>query len=386
MSAIDLVGGDWEQLRSQLSQVKEPIETSATLPPMCYSSDAFFAHELRSVFHKSWIGIGRSDRWQAPGDYAAMEIAGVPIAVLRDEHGVLRAYANSCRHRGARLLSGEGNCRTIRCPFHRWTYALDGRLVLAPRMDKTEGFQLGNYGLIPLRLDSRDGFVFVCLDDTAVILSDWLGDFSDVHAFWSLDDMVSTRRREFEVGCNWKGFMEVFNEYYHLPYVHPHSISGIYDVPDRPDPVRGQYASQFGATQGTGGLLEKDQEQSLPSMKGLTGRNRQGTRYTWVFPNLTFAASSEAVWVYETYPVNPGRTRVVMTICFPKETTNHPEFEERAYHYYARFDAAIEEDIPALENQQAGLSSPFARQGRFSYLEPSVANFACWYAKRVLDS
>lgn len=94
MSAIDLVRGDWEQLKLQLPQVKEPIETSATLPPMCYSNDAFFAHELRSEFHKSWIGIGRSDRWRAPCDYAAMEVAGVPIAVLRDEHGVLRAYAN----------------------------------------------------------------------------------------------------------------------------------------------------------------------------------------------------------------------------------------------------------------------------------------------------
>lgn len=89
--------------------------------------------------------------------------------------------------------------------------------------------------------------------------------------------------------------------------------------------------------------------------------------------------------MYEAYPVAPGRTRVGMTICFPKETTELDEFDTKARHYYTRLDAAIAEDIPALENQHAGLDSPLARQGRFSPLEPSVANFACWYAKQLLD-
>lgn len=378
-------GIDWDRLKRELTAVRKPFAEASTLPPVCYANQAVFQWELESLFRKSWIGIGRSDRWRAPGDYTAMDVAGVPIIVLRDNDGDLCAYANTCRHRGAKLLDGEGNCRTIRCPFHRWTYALDGRLLMAPRMDETENFQLEQHGLIALRVDSNAGFAFVCFDDAVEPLSDWLGEFSRLHTPWPLADMVSTRRREFEVACNWKSFLEVFNEYYHLPYVHATSFGDLYDPPDEADDVRGNFASQFGTTQGTGALLQQTQAYSLPMIEGLSGRNRQGTRYTWMFPNMTFAAGTESVWVYETYPIAPNRTRVGMTACFPAETAARDDFDEQAQHYYERLDAAIDEDIPVLENQQIGLNSPLARQGRFSSLEPSVASFARWYAERVFE-
>lgn len=376
------IGG---QLRELLSEVKAPVETSRTLPPACYSEQSFHEQELRSIFRSAWTSVGRWDRWQAPGDYAALEVGGVPIVVLRDSHGGLRAYANTCRHRGAKLLDGHGNRRTIRCPFHRWTYALDGRLLKAPRMDAAPDFDPSAYGLIPVRVDAHDGFVFVCLDDELGPLDAWLGDFSALHQPWSLSGLVSTRRREFELACNWKSFLEVFNEYYHLPYVHPDSFGDIYDPPDAPDNVTGSYASQFGTTQGTGGLLKESQDHALPTQTGLEGRDRQGTRYTWVFPNLTFAAGTEATWIYEAHPITPDRTRVHMTTCFHPQTTQQPEFKERIQHYYERMDTALDEDIAALENQHAGLSSPLARQGRYcAQLEPNVANFAFWYAQRML--
>ena len=151
------------------------------------------------------------------------------------------------------------------------------------------------------------------------------------------------------------------------------------------DETTGAYASQFGATDGTGGLLEGQQEHALPTIATLTGRNRQGVRYTWMFPNMTFAASNEAMWVYEVYPLAPGRTLVGMTACFPAETAVQDGFKERAAHYYERLDAAIAEDIPALEGQQIGLASPYARQGRYAVLEDSVARFAHWYAGRLMD-
>jgi phenylpropionate dioxygenase-like ring-hydroxylating dioxygenase large terminal subunit len=376
---------DWDRLKQQLAAVQKPVVAASTLPPVCYANQTLFQWELESLFHRSWLGIGRTDRWHDPGDYTAMDMAGAPIIVLRDNDGDLRAYANTCRHRGARLLDGEGSCRTIRCPFHRWTYALDGRLLMAPRMDKTENFQLEEHGLIPLRIDSCDGFAFVCFDETCEPLADWLGNFTRLHAPWLLSDMVCTRRREFEVACNWKSFLEVFNEYYHLPYVHPTSLNDRYDLPDAADEVRGNYASQFGTTQGSSALLQQSEAQSLPLIDSLAGRNRRGTRYTWMFPNMAFAAGNESIWVYETYPIAPNRTRVGMTACFPAETAARPDFDEHVRHYYQRLDTAIDEDIPVLENQQLGLSSPFARQGRFSYLEPSVARFARWYAERLLE-
>lgn len=335
------------------------------------------------MFGKSWVGIGREDRWRGPGDYSAIDIMGVPVVVVRGRSGRLRAFANSCRHRGAKLLSENGNCNAIRCPFHRWTYALDGRLLTAPRMDSTPNFDKSEYGLIPLRIDTLAGFVFVCLDQEVESLQEWFGDFDKLHSPWPLKELVSTRRIEFEVGCNWKVFLEVFNEYYHLPYVHPDSLGDLYDTPEDPETVSGNYVTQFGETKGTGALLADEQDHALPPIENLSGKAARGTRYTWMFPNLTFAAGKESIWVYEAYPLSPARTRVGMTVCFPQSTVEQPEFQQHAEHYYRRMDAALAEDIVALENQQEGLSSPFARQGRFSALEPSVATFACWYAGRM---
>ena len=374
----------WNRIRTQLGRVTAALETSESLPPACYTDPAVLAREYEHIFRTSWVGVGRADRWQAPGDYAALSVGGVPVIVIRGKNGELGAFANSCRHRGTQLLVGEGSCRRIQCPFHSWTYALDGRLIGAPRMDRAQGFEMADYGLVAFRAAVVDGFAFVCLDETVPGLEDWLGDFSHRHAPWQLGAMVATRRREFDVGCNWKMLLEVFNEYYHLPYVHPASFGGIYEEPDAPFAIRGNYTAQFGTTQGTGGLTKDTQDQALPTIAGLEGRNRRGTLYSWMFPNMTFAAGSEAIWVYEAHPIAPDRTRTALTVCFPAETVARADFEERAQHYYGRFDTALAEDIAILERQQAGLTSPYARPGRFADLEPSVATFAHWYAGKML--
>ncbi len=372
-------------LHEQLKKVVPPIDQSQTLPPGCYTDTTFFQQEMKTIFHGAWIGLGRADRWPAPGDYTAMDIAGVPTIVIRDRSGELRAFANSCRHRGMQLLEGEGNTPSITCPYHAWVYAPEGRLIAAPTMQKTSGFDKAASGLHPFRIGTREGFVFLCMDDNAPTLDEWLGDFAQMHAPWSLADLVTARRTEFEVACNWKSYIEVFNEYYHLPTVHPDSITHLYDTPDDTDIVSGNYTTQFGTTQGTAALLDDARDKTLPPIKTLDGRNRQGTRYTWTYPNMTFAASIESVWMFDVYPIAPGRSRVGMTICFTPEAMQLPDYEARAKKYFERFDTAIGEDLPVLEKQYTGLNSPFAKPGRFSCLEPSVANFACWYAQQMND-
>jgi len=340
--------------------------------------------EETAIFRSSWLGIGRADVVPASGDYIALDIAGQSIILLRDREGGLRAFANTCRHRGARLLDGRGNCRGIRCPFHSWAYHLDGRLAAAPHMENAPGFEKDDYGLIAYRVVERSGFVFLCLDDMAPDLGTVLGDFSEVHSPWPMESLVTTRRQESQVGCNWKAFLDVFNDYYHLPFIHPDSINDVYEPPEPADEVTGQYASQFGITEGTGGLLSSQQSEALPPMSELTGREKKGVRYTWVFPNMAFAAGTDALWVYEAYPLGPDRCHVVQSACFPPETLAMPGAEAKIVTYHDRLDAALAEDVEALENQQRGLSNPDARQGRFQpLLEPNVAAFARWYAGRM---
>ena len=356
-----------------------------SIPPDCYADDTIADFEINRIFRESWIGVGRSDMVQEYGDYIALDIAKQHLILLRDKSGVLRAFANSCRHRGARLLDGSGNCRGIRCPFHSWTYSLNGRLAAAPKMDILPDFDEELYGLIPYRVREKDGFAFVCMNPDAPKLESVLGDFFDFHSPWQLDRLVTTRRRELQVNCNWKAFLDVFNEYYHLPFVHRDSIDDLYNPPESADITKGQYASQFGVTRGTGALLQTDQEKALPIIPGMPGKEATGVRYTWVFPNMTFAAGMDSLWMYEAYPIGASRCHVVQTSCFPPETLELSDANAKIEAYYERLDAALDEDITALVNQQRGLECPDSRQGRFQPLmESNVAAFARWYAERMI--
>ena len=227
-------------------------------------------------------------------------------------------------------------------------------------------------------------FFFVCLENNPPAITDWLGDFDVFHRAWGIGRWKTARMREFEVQCNWKTFIEVFNEYYHLPMVHPDSINWLYPEPDEVDQVTGQYTTQFGATEGAAALMEDAQQYALPTARGLQGREAKGTRYTWIYPNLTFALSQDSMWMYQAFPLSANRCRVIQTICFPTESVALDDFSERAEYYYQRVDAALAEDLPFLEQQQLGLNSPFARPGRFGKLEPSVGQFAYWYAQQLL--
>lgn len=376
-----VTGGGLDDLQAVLSCPSGNL----SIPPSFYSTEKALASEHDAIFRRHWVGIGRSDRFAKKGDYEALELAGNPVIVLRDGDGALRAFANSCRHRGARLLDGTGTVNAIRCPFHVWTYRLDGRLAGAPKMDGIEGFCKEDNGLIAYTTAEIDGFAFVHLGDDPQPIEECLGDFSTLHSPWPLADLVTARRRVFDVQCNWKAFLDVFNEYYHLSAVHPNSINDLYTDPDPLDRTTGAYASQFGVTDGTGGLLQDEQQYALPKLPGLTGRNATGSRYTWLFPTVTFSASLDALWVYEAYPLTATSCRVAQSVCLHPDTFNAPGFDEKVQRYFERMDAAIEEDIPALENQQKGLTSPDARSGYLCTThEPAVAAFARWYAGTML--
>ncbi len=374
----------WEVLERQLSEVLPDINQSPGIPPACYADDGLLALERRAIFQQGWIGLGRTDRWPNPGDYSALDIGGVPLIAVRNKSGELKAFANSCRHRGSKILDGEGNCKKIKCPFHWWTYDLDGRLKVYPRMENALEFDPAQYGLVEFPLQTRSGFAFVSFSGQPPSIDDWLAQFDIYHRAWDLEQWTTTRVREMQVSCNWKTFIEVFNEYYHLPMVHPDSINWLYPEPDAVDEVDGCYTTQFGATEGVAALMADTQKYALPLAPGLKGREARGTRYTWIYPNITFAASQDSMWIYQTFPLASDRCQVIQTVCFPDASLALDDFEQRAAHYYDRIDAAIDEDIPFLEQQQLGLNSRFANPGRFGKLEPSVGKFAYWYARQML--
>ncbi|MBL8672716.1 MAG: aromatic ring-hydroxylating dioxygenase subunit alpha [Alphaproteobacteria bacterium] len=367
--------------------VRRPLLDAETLPPWCYTSEAFYRREVERIFRKIWNFIGRSDRVPEPGDFFTLEFAGVPLVVVRGHDGQVRAFSNSCRHRGSIVAEGEGNCRAFKCPYHSWAYGLDGALLGAPDMDATRGFDPRTHGLLPVRLETWGGFMFVNFDPAAESLAGYLGDLPRTLAPYAFDDMVCTRRVTYEVGCNWKTFVENAKEAYHIGTVHRNTIhkyasarSSGYWVQE----TQGQYVSTFAKHEGSMALLQGDA--GFPKLASLTPETAAGTTAPLVYPSTYLGCTIDSAWYLEVHPLGAQRMRLIHGAMFPRAVLDRPDFQALAANYYKRWDITIEEDNVACDLQQRGLNSPFARAGRFSHREPLVHAIDNWILDRVLDA
>src|SRR6185295_7581155 len=188
---------------ADLAPTLRPMPEARTLPASLYTSPGVLKLEQEGLFSKMWVCAGREADIPAAGDYFTHQIAGESVIVLRGGDGAVRAFYNVCRHRGARLLDaacGKGLSRVV-CPYHAWTYRLDGTLTQVPRMD--EGFARESFGLVPVRAGTWAGFIFINLDDTAEPLEKYLADLP-VLARFKMEDLRLGKRIEYEVAANWK--------------------------------------------------------------------------------------------------------------------------------------------------------------------------------------
>ena len=362
--------------------VRRPLLECSTLPPHCYTSPEFYMREVETIFMKVWNFIGRGDRIPNAGDYFTIEFTGVPVIVVRGSDGELRAFANTCRHRGSMLAQGEGNCRAFRCPYHSWTYDIDGALIVAPQMDQTKGFIPTEWHLTPIRLECWAGFMFINFDPHARPLMQYLGDLPDKLASYRFQDMVCVRRKEYELACNWKIYVENAMEAYHIPTVHRSTLSRQKGKPSEAQPAAGEYCALFKEHQGSRALLEGDT--GFPAMDHLKDKAAQGSWYPLLYPSTMFGCTYDCMWWLELHPMGPLKTKLIVGSSFPRAFTERPDFEEVVQRYSKRWDISIPEDNGISELQQRGLASPFAKPGRLSHAEPLVHTFGNWVLDHVL--
>jgi len=369
------------------AKVRLPLLEAETMPPWTYTSDAFYNREVDRIFKKVWNFLGHVDQVAKPGDYFTLNFVGVPLIILRDNAGEVRAFANSCRHRGSELLSGSGNCKSIICPYHSWTYALNGGLLGAPDMVQSLGFRKEDHGLIPLRVATWGGFIYVNFDPDAAPLSDYLGDLKDRIAPYGLEDMELVRRREYVMECNWKLFVENAKESYHIGTVHKSTINkyaSVHKANYQVEKTNGEYCTTFTTHEGSMALLRGDK--GFPVIESLQGRRQAGgTSAPLIYPCTYLACTIDCAWYLELHPLGPSRTRLVHGSLFPRSRRGIEDYEAIAANYYRRWDITTDEDISASERQQRGLSSPFCMPGRFSHREPLVHEIDNWILDRVLS-
>jgi phenylpropionate dioxygenase-like ring-hydroxylating dioxygenase large terminal subunit len=367
------------------ASTRRAVMEAETLPPAAYTADAVYAREVERIFMREWNFMGRADQIPRAGDYFTVDYVGVPLLIVRDGQGTLRAFSNSCRHRGSAIAEGEGHCRAFRCPYHSWVYGLDGALLAAPHMERAAGFDPGRHGLVPVRLETWAGFLFVSFSEATPDLATCLGDLPAKLESYRLDDMVVVRRKSYEMACNWKLFVENAMEELHIPTVHGKTIQQNTPMDTHePEEARGQYCALFSTHEGSMALLKGDA--GFPPIPSRRGKAATGTYFVMLYPSTMLGVTSDCMWYLELRPLGARRTLLVHGACFPASTVARADFDDVAARYFKRWDTTAQEDIDASERQQRGLASPFSARGRFSHHEVLVHEIDNWVLDRVLGA
>ncbi len=327
-----------------------------------YTDPEFLAAERRAFFARRWMLVARGGELPEPGDFITADVAGESVIVVRQHDGALRAMLNVCRHRGARiLLEGAGSCpRMIRCPYHSWSYGLDGSLLGAPNLRDAVGPAQSRLGLQPVSAHEAHGCVWVNLDSTpadfdaeiGAQLRERLGSDA-VLAGWELERLFTGREIRYVVAANWKLIVENFMECYHCASIHPELVAA---VPE----FRGGVASQALAV-GHGSALGPESDgftvdgrAGLPTLPGL-GETQQRSYYAiTLFPNAFLNLFDDHVVLHRFTPIAPDRTEVVCDWLFsPEALAAQPDIEPTV----ELFDRVNRQDFEACERCQLGASS-----------------------------
>ena len=377
-----------------------------TLTQEYFASSEVFAAEQEKIFSRQWLLVGHQSQLKKSGDFFVIEVPAPPsqqgygatresLIVVRDQKSEVRAFYNVCRHRGTRLCehrAGEavaGHLSAIQCPYHAWTYGLDGRLIGAPHMDDVPGFDKADYPLHRVNLGVWEGFIFVNLvpkRDGYLSLEEWFAPLAGKFSHWNMSILQPAKRIDYDVRANWKLMFENYSECYHCPGVHPQlqKVSP-YDSAEN-DLREGPFL---------GGFMKINQGKSL-TMSGnacalrITDKEEAeeeelGTRvlYYSIFPNMLLSLHPEYVMVHQLWPQSQERTLIVCDWLF------HPDAARTGQAVYNPDDAiefwdiTNKQDWHVCELSQQGIASRAYQPGPYSSRESIPAAWDQYYLRQM---
>jgi Rieske 2Fe-2S family protein len=346
-----------------------------------YVSDEVFQRERARIFFASWLYAGHVSEIGEPGAYLLFELDDESVIVLRDKKGEIHAFANVCRHRGSRLCAAPAEDSgaagrlgdRIRCPYHAWSYRLDGRLAGAPNMDEVAGFDPAEHGLIPVPLTIWRGLVFVSLAASPPPLADRFLELDSRVEPWRLDELEVAARRVYEVDANWKLFFQNYSECYHCPSAHP--------LLNRLSPYR-HSASELseGAVLGgpmkmakSGGSMTMTGERCALPIPGVEGEDLDLVYYYTLFPNLFLSLAPDYVLLHRVEALAVRRTRIVCDWLFHPNARASGGFDPAPAVEF--WDLTNRQDWELCANAQRGVSSRVYVPGPYAEMESEVAAF-----------
>jgi phenylpropionate dioxygenase-like ring-hydroxylating dioxygenase large terminal subunit len=362
-----------------LANVSVPFERAQAMPPDVYTSPEFLAAEIQHVFARDWVSVGRADQLKAPGDYLTFELAGQPIVVIRGADMKLRAMSNVCLHRMSTLLDGSGNRSAIVCPYHAWTYNLDGSLRAAPAMTLNQAFCKEHYKLPQVRCEEWLGWVMVTLDPHATPVASQLAEVEALIDDFGMEHYVQTFREEHVWDTNWKILAENFMESYHLPVCHAGTIGKLSKLEEMVCPP-GLAAFNYHT------ILKDDSLKialAHPNNTRMKGDRRRTTFLLAVYPSLLVTLTPGYFWYLSLHPHGVGRVRIIFGGGMSPDFVNAPEAQQHFAQLKTLLDKVNVEDRGCTEKVYRGACAGVAKAGHLSHLERPNFDFAQYLADRV---
>ena len=341
---------EFDALRSGYDPVPE---RSYSLHADCYQEPKILEAERVAIFHRSWQFLCHAEKLRDDGSYVATDIQGMGVFAIRDDKGKLRAFYNVCRHRAHELVQGEGHKKLITCPYHAWTYDLDGRLKTARKIEDIENFDKQDFCLMPVQVEEFCSLIFINLDPEAAPLSEQSGDLAQEITSYApdLDRLTFAHRLTYKIKANWKVVVDNFLECYHCPVAH-RDFCSLVEMDTYKVTTHGIYSSHMAKAGRTGNSAYRVEAASVTD---------HAVWYLW--PNTTLmrypGRGNFMVWKFT--PTGPDETYEEFDFFF--ETAEPNEAERDAIKY---IDEVLQvEDIGLVESVQRGMRTPAFKQGRY---------------------
>lgn len=353
-----------------------PFDQARSMPVSVYTSQAFLQREHDDVFGREWICVGRASTLAEAGDYLTYELAGQPIMVLREADGSLRAQSNVCLHRMSTLLEGRGKTSSIVCPYHGWTYNLDGSLRGAAAMNNNKGFCKNSYKLPAIRCEEWLGWIMITLNPDAESVGDRLAGVETLIADYEMENYTEVFHETFEWDTNWKVLAENFMESYHLPVCHRGTIGGLSKLEEMDCPP-GEAAFNYHT------ILKDDTLKialAHPNNTRLQGDWRRTTVLLAIYPSFLITLTPGYFWYLSLHPRGVGRVHVEFGGGMSPDFVNDPESREHFEKTKTLLDEVNVEDKKCTERVYKGLCAAMAKPGHLSHLERPNYDFANYLA------
>jgi len=376
-----------EEFFRSLDSSAGDVNASETLPPVCYTDPAFYEFEKEVIFFREWLVVGREAWVRNPGDYFTVSQVGEPLIITRNRDGELKAMSAVCQHRAMLVAEGHGNARSFRCPYHHWTYSLDGNLVAAPEMDQACGFDKKNFRLPEVKLEVWLGFIFVNFDPDAPPLAPRLAALTEVLKNYNFagnderDKPAETRKEPW----NWKVRYENSNDGYHANRLHGGPVhdcvpSALARFPELPANSAGYF--RYNGTTHEDCSFNPTLKATLPIFPDLTKEERNRFLFLCIPPTLTFNCSPDLININMFYIEGPAHMSSRRAWLVAPGASKQPLFEERLAMHVITNQAIGDQDRHVDALVQIGLQSKFAVRGRYSWQEQSQSELNKWLVRR----